>query len=130
VVYKLIKKKEEPIEEEKPALDEMMMEEPVDIVDEITGAEEISDFAKVVERLLSSEDIELKTELSQNQINAISILTTFAEMYDVISIKKLILTFLKLQVSKKRKSRREIVELMRSKFAEQDEVKDLLRSLK
>lgn len=126
----MIKKKEEPIEEEKPALDEMMMEEPVDIVDEITGAEEISDFAKVVERLLSSEDIELKTELSQNQINAISILTTFAEMYDVISIKKLILTFLKLQVSKKRKSRREIVELMRSKFAEQDEVKDLLRSLK
>jgi len=108
----------------------MMTEEPVDIVDEITGAEEISDFAKVVERLLSSEDIELKTELSQNQINAISILTTFAEMYDVISIKKLILSFLKLQVSKKRKSRKEIVELMRSKFAEQDEVKDLLRSLK
>lgn len=102
----------------------------VDVVDDLQGLEQSTDFSKVVERLLSSDDIEMKTDLTQNQINVVSTLYTYAEIYDIIPIKKLILMYMKLQVSKKRASRKEIVDMVKHKTQEHDEMMDILRSLK
>ena len=65
----------------------------------------------------------MKTDLSQRQINVISVLSTYADMYDIIPIKKLIANLLKLQISKGRASRREIVDMMQHKTQEQEDKK-------
>ena len=107
-----------------------VVDQPMDVLDSLQGLEEESDFSKVVERLLSDDNIMMKTDLSQRQINVISVLSTYADMYDIIPIKKLIANLLKLQISKGRASRREIVDMMKHKTQEQEELMDIMRSLK
>jgi hypothetical protein len=94
----------------------MSQEEEQDIFEEILAGETDTDLSKIVKELLNRDNIETKTELSQEQINAIAALQTEAILYDIDPLKIYLAEFKTHMVSKKRKSRGEIVEIMRQKL--------------
>jgi len=92
------------------------MKEEQDIFEEILAGETDTDLSKIVKELLNRDNIETKTELSQKQINAIAALQTEAILYNINPLKIYLGEFKTHMVSKKRKSRGEIVEIMRQKL--------------
>ena len=92
------------------------MKEEQDIFEEILAGETDTDLSKIVKELLNQDNIETKTELSQKQINAIAALQTEAILYDINPLKIYLGEFKTHMVSKNRKSRGEIVEIMRQKL--------------
>ena len=92
------------------------MKEEQDIFEEILAGETDTDLSKIVKELLNRDNIETKTELTQKQINAIAALQTEAILYDINPLKVYLGEFKTHMVSKKRKSRGEIVEIMRQKL--------------
>jgi len=92
------------------------MKEERDIFEEILAGETDTDLSKIIKELLDQNNIETKTELSQKQINAIATLQTEAILYNINPLKVYLGEFKTHMVSKNRKSREEIVEIMRQKF--------------
>lgn len=72
--------------------------------------EQDSTIKTVSKELFSSKDIDLKTEVSHNEINQIVKLNFLKARWQVDNIEVLTDSFLRLRVSKERKSRREFVE--------------------
>lgn len=70
--------------------------------------------AKIIKEWLSDAHIHGKTELNQNQINAVTVLRTLAVEYDILPLLKLLNNFLKYMLSKGRKSSSELVEILKS----------------
>lgn len=69
-----------------------------------------SNIKTVSKELFSSKDIDLKTEVSHNEINEITKINFLKARWGVDNIEVLTDSFLRLRVSKERKSRREFVE--------------------
>lgn len=71
--------------------------------------------SEIIKEWLNSKNIEMKTELNQNQIYAVTVLMTLANQYDITPLKKLIKNFLKYMLSKSRKSSQELVDILKNR---------------
>ena len=69
---------------------------------------------KIIDETYSKKDIELKTELNQRQVNAITKAQLYGERYNCQIVKDLAQNHMILLVSKDRKGRKEFSEIARS----------------
>ena len=76
---------------------------------------------KLVQEVFSKEDAELKSDLNDAEIIALTKADIFAEYYDSSLIEKLKRSFLLLKVSKKRQGRGEFVKIAQAVIAPQQE---------
>lgn len=65
----------------------------------------------LVEEIYSTKDIDLKTDLTQDQINAVAKMDSFADFFEIPMLKAFGDKFLRLQVSKDRQSRKEFTQI-------------------
>jgi hypothetical protein len=68
----------------------------------------------VAKELFSSSNIELKTEVNHDEINNVTRLQFLKEKFNIANVDVLVNNFLKLRVSKDRKSRAEFIEALQS----------------
>lgn len=83
---------------------------------EVTSEHHLQTLSK---ELFSKFNIELKTELSHNEINHVTKLLFLNDRHMISNVDVLISSFLKLRVSKDRKSRREFVESLQTEARNQ-----------
>lgn len=83
---------------------------------EVTSEHHLQTLSK---ELFSKHNIELKTEVSHNEINHITKLLFLQDRLLIDNVDVLISAFLKLRVSKERKSRREFVESLQTEARNQ-----------
>lgn len=81
-------------------------------------ANALTEYAKLIKEWLSPKHVHAKTELNQNQVNALSILRTLAVEYNILPLKKLITNFLTYMLSKGRKSSTELVDILKAQAVE------------
>lgn len=95
---------------------------------EYEGSQGNVSLERALEELFSKKDIQLKTDLSQRQIIALSRGLIFAKKYNCNSMRSLINHVMELSVSKNRQGRGELVSLMQSANND-DEVEGLKKKL-
>jgi len=74
-----------------------------------------TDMREIVDKFINADDddklLERLSELNQRQILALSILMTAADEYNLVTLDKIVHKYLSLMFSKKRMSRKEIIDL-------------------
>lgn len=87
-------------------------------------------FEKLITSLLSTDDLETKTELTMNQIVNLSRGRLFAKTFNCEAMESLVNDIMLLSISKSRKGREELVRMAQNMPEDRPEEKDsLLRSL-
>ena len=76
--------------------------------------EERSQIDRLIEKILPNSGIEYITELSQSQINDLTILAIIADTYNLSILDELIKKFMLLMIPKERKRIKEIIELAKT----------------
>jgi hypothetical protein len=79
---------------------------------EVVSSEEAK--AKAIVSLTESKDPEVLTQLEDNEIKALSTLSTIASLYSISFLDKWIGKFIRLRISLKRKGREEVVEIAKA----------------
>lgn len=79
------------------------------------GLNPITDSEKLINAWLDSEKIHMKTSLSQNQVNSISILMSLSKQWEVEPLKNLLINFLTYSISKDSNSAKQLVDILQSR---------------
>lgn len=69
---------------------------------------------EIVKEIYSTKDIEVKTDLSQEQVNAVAKMVSFSEHFNVPILEKFANNYMKLMISKDRKGRGEFTQIATS----------------
>jgi len=75
----------------------------------------ITDSERLINAWLDKEKIHMKTSLSQNQVNSISILMSLADQWKVEPLEHLLLQFITYSISKDSNSAKQLVDILQNK---------------
>lgn len=75
----------------------------------------ITDSERLINAWLDREKIHMKTSLSQNQVNSISILMSLADQWKVEPLKHLLLEFITYSISKDSNSAKQLVDILQNR---------------
>lgn len=75
----------------------------------------VNDSEKMIKEWLSPENVKMKTNLSQNQINCICVLQSLADQFEIQPLKDLIFNFISYMISKNADSAKQLVNILQNK---------------
>jgi len=110
----LLKKKQKPIKETKK--ESPGFTNPIQaIFTPQQGQNPITDSERLINAWLDEKKLHMKTTLTQNQVNSVTILYSLAVQFNIVPLKDLLDNFIKFMISKDSASAKQLVSILESR---------------
>ena len=100
-----------------------------DLIDKFSQTQDKNEVVEVLKELFKADNIEMITELSNDEIALVTAIDTIAEYKNIDIWKHAKNLFIKLKLSKNRKSRKELIDAIKGQYSRNNAPGDKLREV-